>query len=248
MPSFMPIGTKLWALEGYIQTHTDRQSFFYHIDQSCEKLRASSGLSCGATQSFRSLGLRAVHSHSRSLRYFRLWASHCKIFLPLQPDTGFTHSYLLRSLGLCASHLHSLSLRSLELCASHSHLDRFTRTHKNFRKKRCIDLKCSETHRNAKKKKTTSFYYIDQPCESLHASSGQTCGATQSLCSFGLQALHQHSRQLPSLRLWPSHSHSQLLCSLELCGSCSHTRSLCSHELCACTRFALTKIFQKKMK
>ena len=46
MPSFMPIGPKLWALEGYIQTdtrtdrltdrqidrQTDRQSFFYYID------------------------------------------------------------------------------------------------------------------------------------------------------------------------------------------------------------------------
>ena len=30
MPSFMPIGPKLWALEGYIQT--DRQSFVYYID------------------------------------------------------------------------------------------------------------------------------------------------------------------------------------------------------------------------
>ena len=35
MPSFMPIGLKLWALEGYIHTdtHTDRQSSFYYIDR-----------------------------------------------------------------------------------------------------------------------------------------------------------------------------------------------------------------------
>ena len=30
MPSFMPIGLKLWALEGYIGT--DRQSYFNNID------------------------------------------------------------------------------------------------------------------------------------------------------------------------------------------------------------------------
>ena len=40
MPSFMPIVQKLWALEGYIQTdrqthtQTDRQSFFYYIDDN----------------------------------------------------------------------------------------------------------------------------------------------------------------------------------------------------------------------
>ena len=34
MPSFISIGLKLWALEGYIQTdrHTHRQSFLYYID------------------------------------------------------------------------------------------------------------------------------------------------------------------------------------------------------------------------
>ena len=34
MPSFMPIGLKLWALEGYRQTdkQTDRQSYFNNID------------------------------------------------------------------------------------------------------------------------------------------------------------------------------------------------------------------------
>ena len=52
----------------------------------------------------------------------------------------------LRSLGLHASHSHSQSLCSLGLCA-----------HKNLKKK-CvlIDSKCSETHRNAKKKNTPS--------------------------------------------------------------------------------------------
>ena len=35
MPSFMPIGLKLWALEGYTHTNrqTDRQSYFNYIDK-----------------------------------------------------------------------------------------------------------------------------------------------------------------------------------------------------------------------
>ena len=34
MPSFMPIGLKLWALEGYRQTN--RQSYFNYIDTSLQ--------------------------------------------------------------------------------------------------------------------------------------------------------------------------------------------------------------------
>ena len=54
MPSFMPIGLKLWALEGYKQT--DRQCYFTNID-----LQASPA---GLLGRFAHLGLSSSRSHT----------------------------------------------------------------------------------------------------------------------------------------------------------------------------------------
>ena len=116
MPSFMPIGPKLWALEGYRQT----------------VLLLLYRLALPVTSCLFRLALRGY-----------LFAS--------LPQASRSYSRSIRSLGLRASHSHSQSFCSLGLCARTCFA---LRAHENFRKKnKCvsIDLKCSETHRNAKK-------------------------------------------------------------------------------------------------
>ena len=89
MPSFMPIWTKVPALEGYI--HTDRQKTFLLLVllalrvTSCLFRLALRGYSVASlpwashshSQSIRSLGLRALRSHPQSLRSLKIEKKKC---------------------------------------------------------------------------------------------------------------------------------------------------------------------------